>query len=225
MTETEHRRRLREDRRARARRRRARRRWTSTQATRDALAAVEDANDRAWSGRRRERLAPRSRGCEREIADLRDRSMRTLADFDNFRKRAERERQETRRYAARRAAARLLGGGRQPRAGARRRRRGRRPQARRRDDPPADSQDLLRRHGVHEVAALGERFDPALHEAVRARRTRRSTVAHRGRGAAARLHAARPPAPAGDGAGGGAAGRRRPSRQSRPEPGSGYRIL
>src|SRR5262245_36949018 len=35
----------------------------------------------------------------REIADLRDRSMRTLADFDNFRKRSERERQEARRYA------------------------------------------------------------------------------------------------------------------------------
>src|SRR5438270_9003877 len=35
----------------------------------------------------------------REAADLRDRLARTLADFDNFRKRAERERQETRRYA------------------------------------------------------------------------------------------------------------------------------
>src|SRR5436305_2868744 len=35
----------------------------------------------------------------REIADLRDRSTRTLADFDNFRKRSERERQDLKKYA------------------------------------------------------------------------------------------------------------------------------
>jgi len=35
---------------------------------------------------------------EQELADLRDRSMRTLADFDNYRKRAERERQDAKRY-------------------------------------------------------------------------------------------------------------------------------
>ncbi|MEE9561708.1 MAG: nucleotide exchange factor GrpE, partial [Thermoanaerobaculia bacterium] len=35
-----------------------------------------------------------------ELADLRDRSTRTLADFDNYRKRIERERRDERRYAA-----------------------------------------------------------------------------------------------------------------------------
>ena len=35
-----------------------------------------------------------------ELADLRDRSTRTLADFDNYRKRIERERREDKRYAA-----------------------------------------------------------------------------------------------------------------------------
>ncbi len=37
---------------------------------------------------------------EAEIAELKDRSVRIMADFDNFRKRVERERAEERRYAA-----------------------------------------------------------------------------------------------------------------------------
>jgi molecular chaperone GrpE len=101
----------------------------------------------------------------REIADLRDRSMRTLADFDNYRKRAERERQEVRRYALLEPMREFL--------------------------PVADNleralqaggqaedlkrgvemilrqmQELLRRFGVSEVPADGEPFNPALHEAV-----------------------------------------------------------
>jgi molecular chaperone GrpE len=101
----------------------------------------------------------------REIADLRDRSMRTLADFDNYRKRAERERQEVRRYALLEPLREIL--------------------------PIADNleraleasgsaddlkrgvemilrqlHELLRRLGVREVPAAGEAFDPALHEAV-----------------------------------------------------------
>jgi molecular chaperone GrpE len=101
----------------------------------------------------------------REIADLRDRSMRTLADFDNYRKRAERERQEVRRYALLEPLREVL--------------------------PIADNleraleasgsaddlkrgvemilrqlHELLRRLGVREVPAAGEAFDPALHEAV-----------------------------------------------------------
>lgn len=101
----------------------------------------------------------------REIADLRDRSLRTLADFDNFRKRSERERQDLRRYALLEPLRELL--------------------------PIADNleraisaegsaedlkrgvamvlrqlQDLLRRLGVREVPADGAAFDPAVHEAV-----------------------------------------------------------
>ena len=37
---------------------------------------------------------------EAEIEELRDRSIRTLADFENYRKRVERERREESRYAA-----------------------------------------------------------------------------------------------------------------------------
>ena len=101
----------------------------------------------------------------REIADLRDRSMRTLADFDNFRKRSERERQETRKYALAEPMRDFLeivdnldlalaaaGSA---------------------DDLKRGVQmihrqmlDLLRRHGVKEIEALGQPFDPSLHEAV-----------------------------------------------------------
>jgi molecular chaperone GrpE len=100
-----------------------------------------------------------------EIADLRDRSMRTLADFDNFRKRAERERQELRKYAlveplrdflevVDNLDLALMAGGSA-------------------DDLKRGVEmihrqmlDLLRRFGVQEVDAHGKPFDPALHEAV-----------------------------------------------------------
>jgi molecular chaperone GrpE len=101
----------------------------------------------------------------RERDRYHDLSQRQQADFDNFRKRAERERQETRRYALLEPLREFL--------------------------PVADNleralsaggsaedlkrgvemilrqmQELLRRFGVHEVAADGEVFNPALHEAV-----------------------------------------------------------
>src|SRR5688500_9776049 len=61
------------------------------QAARDALAAVES----AAAG---EETSDDEVGkLQQENADLRDRSIRTLADFDNFRKRAERERDQMRR--------------------------------------------------------------------------------------------------------------------------------
>src|ERR671918_502010 len=75
-------------------------------AMRDAVAAVEGVEsgkepepvtaNAASSGPSSEDEVAKLR---REIADLRDRSMRTLADFDNFRKRSERERQEAKKYA------------------------------------------------------------------------------------------------------------------------------
>jgi molecular chaperone GrpE len=110
----------------------------------------------------------------REIADLRDRSMRTLADFDNFRKRTDRERQETRRYAlleplreflpiADNLDRALSAGG-----AAEDLKRGVEMIAR-------QMQDLLRRFGVREVPAAGEVFNPAVHEAVA--RTESDTVA------------------------------------------------
>lgn len=101
----------------------------------------------------------------REIADLRDRSMRTLADFDNYRKRAERERSEVRRHVAAETILdfldvvdnleRALAAGGSA------------------DDLKVgvemilrQLEDLLRRRGVERVAAKGEAFDPTVHEAV-----------------------------------------------------------
>lgn len=101
----------------------------------------------------------------REIADLRDRSVRTLADFDNFRKRSERERQEAKRYALVEPMRDLLsvvdnleralaagGAVEDLKRGV--------------EMIVRQLQEHLRRHGVREVPAAGEPFDPALHEAV-----------------------------------------------------------
>jgi molecular chaperone GrpE len=102
---------------------------------------------------------------ECEIADLRDRSIRTLADFDNYRKRAERERQEMRRYALlepmrelvevvdnlERAAA-AAGSAGDLKQGV--------------DMILRQLGDFLRRHGVVPIEAEGQPFDPAFHEAV-----------------------------------------------------------
>jgi molecular chaperone GrpE len=100
-----------------------------------------------------------------EIADLRDRSIRTLADFENYRRRSERERDELKRYAQgdvlrdllpvvdnlRRA---LAAGGTV-------------------DDLKTGVEltlrqftELLKQRGVVEVPALGAPFDPSVHEAV-----------------------------------------------------------
>ncbi|HEV8241090.1 MAG TPA: nucleotide exchange factor GrpE [Thermoanaerobaculia bacterium] len=100
-----------------------------------------------------------------EIADLRDRSIRTLADFENYRRRSERERDELKRYAIgdvlrellpvldnlRRA---LAAGGTV-------------------DDLKTGVEltlrqftALLEQRGIVEVPALGQPFDPAVHEAV-----------------------------------------------------------
>jgi molecular chaperone GrpE len=142
-------------------------------AMREALSAVEAIEDPPASSRSGAEAEAEAADLDeqevavlrREIADLRDRSMRTLADFDNFRKRAERERQEVRRYALLEPLREFL--------------------------PIADNleralqaggsaedlkrgvelilrqmQELLRRFGVREVAADGEAFNPAVHEAV-----------------------------------------------------------
>ncbi len=143
-------------------------------AMRDAVAAVEEV-ERGTAGDPPVETVEASQAegsseqevanLRREIADLRDRSMRTLADFDNFRKRADRERQDLKKYAlveplrdfleimdnldlALAAAGST-------------------------DDLKRGIQmihrqmtDLLRRFGVQEIAALGQPFDPTLHEAV-----------------------------------------------------------
>jgi molecular chaperone GrpE len=104
-------------------------------------------------------------GVGAELAELRDRHLRLLADFDNFRKRAERELEERTRYVLAEPIRELL--------------------------PVLDNLeralsaqgsegdlirgvemiarqflDVLRRFGVEQVPAVGAPFDPRRHEAV-----------------------------------------------------------
>lgn len=120
--------------------------------------SIDDPDDRDDRSDELDRL-------RREVVELRDRSMRTLAEFDNFRKRTDREHRELRRYAASEplrdflevldnleralAASGSL------------------------DDLKTgvemilrQMQDLLRQQGVRKVPAEGEPFDPNVHEAV-----------------------------------------------------------
>jgi molecular chaperone GrpE len=102
---------------------------------------------------------------EQELADLRDRSIRTLADFDNYRKRAERERQDLKRYAwmepmrdflevvdnLERAAA-AAGSAEDLQQGV--------------EMILRQLDEVLRRHGIVAIESQGLPFDPAVHEAV-----------------------------------------------------------
>ena len=133
-------------------------------AMREAVAAVEGIEE----GSRPEAEADDAdevAKLRQEIADLRDRSMRTLADFDNFRKRSERERQELRRYALLEPMRELLtvadnldlalsarGSAEDLKRGV--------------ELIHRQMQELMRRFGVTEIAAAGQPFDPTLHEAV-----------------------------------------------------------
>jgi len=138
-------------------------------AMREAVAAVEEVESAAQTepiGR----AAPAPAGGEaerlgREVEALREQLKRSLADFDNLRKRTERERQELRRYALfdlmrefvtvvdnlERALA-AGGSAEDLKAGV--------------DMILRQMRELLRRHGVTEIEALGQPFDPSLHEAV-----------------------------------------------------------
>ncbi|MCB1008498.1 MAG: nucleotide exchange factor GrpE [Acidobacteria bacterium] len=101
----------------------------------------------------------------RELADLKERHLRLRADFDNFRKRMEREREETRRYALAEPLRELL-----PvldnleRAAIAQ---GRLEDLQRGVEMVSRQlAEALRRFGLSEVQALGEPFDPQVHEAV-----------------------------------------------------------
>jgi molecular chaperone GrpE len=100
-----------------------------------------------------------------EVADLRDRSARILADFDNFRKRSEKDRDEDRRFATAEVFRQLLpvidnleralsaeGSEQDLKVGV--------------DLILRQIMDLLDSSGVERVPAMGELFDPQFHEAV-----------------------------------------------------------
>ena len=135
-------------------------------AMREAVAAVEGVE----SGARPADGVPGGGADEvarlkQENAELRDRAVRTLADFDNFRKRSQREAQELRRYALLEPMRELLavadnldlalsaqGSAEDLKRGV--------------EMIHRQMQELLRRFGVTEVPAVGQPFDPTQHEAV-----------------------------------------------------------
>lgn len=141
--------------------------------TREALAAVEGDGGAAPSG-----PEPRSGGdaeaatpdvdvaeLQAELAELRDRSIRTLADFENYRRRSDREREDLKRYAIADVLRDMLpvvdnleralaagGSVEDLKTGV--------------DLTLRHFKDLLRQRGVGEVEAAGKPFDPTVHEAV-----------------------------------------------------------
>jgi molecular chaperone GrpE len=131
-------------------------------AMRDAVAAVEAGSRPAAAGPAASEEVERLR---REVADLKDRSVRTLADFDNFRKRSQRESQEFKKYALLEPMRDFLtvidnldlalsaqGSAEDLKLGV--------------EMIHRQMQELLRRFGATEVPAVGQPFDPTQHEAV-----------------------------------------------------------
>lgn len=102
---------------------------------------------------------------EEEIADLKNRSTRTLADFENFRRRVDRERQEDRRFAAFDILREFLavvdnmeralasdGSDDELKVGV--------------ELIHRQMNDLMKNAGVERISSVGEEFDPRFHEAV-----------------------------------------------------------
>lgn len=100
-----------------------------------------------------------------EVSDLRDRLTRTLADFDNFRKRTERDKASLRNFAVSEVLEDFLGIV---------------DNLERACSAPGSVEDLkqgvqmilrlfedtFRRHGAEKISSVGEPFDPTRHEAV-----------------------------------------------------------
>jgi molecular chaperone GrpE len=129
-----------------------------------------DAEDRAPAGARAASGAE-VRRLELQLEGERERMLRLRADFDNYRKRTERERAEIERYALADALRELLPvvdnleralavqgaqgtsiDGSDLRKGV--------------EMIVRQFHELLKRYGLVPIAALGERFDPSVHEAV-----------------------------------------------------------
>lgn len=133
------------------------------EAMREALEAVERSEGEESAAETDD--ASLTAGLETQVAELRERGMRTLADFENYRRRAERERLESRRYEGFSVLAELLpvidnlGRALQAEGGVEDLKTGVELILR-------QFQDLLRRSGVERIAAAGEPFDPTVHDAV-----------------------------------------------------------
>ncbi len=134
--------------------------------TLDELAAEGDALDQAQAD-----LAARAEAAEAERDEIKDRLLRALAETENLRKRAERDRREGEQYGATRLARDLL-----PVHDALRRALDAvTPEQREANAALLEGIDLtlrellnvFSRHGITPVSPqVGDRFDPALHEAM-----------------------------------------------------------
>ena len=135
---------------------------------RDDVSANEDAEQRTGES------ASDIETLQAEIAALKERSMRALADAENTRKRAEREKEETRQFAIARFARDLLSvSDNLNRALA-----ACPAEAREGGDEALKAvidgieaterelQSVLTRHGVKAIEAEGAKFDPNLHQAI-----------------------------------------------------------
>ncbi len=122
------------------------------------------------AGRRSSRVDPTGRSSSRvkvetETDGLRERLMRTLADFDNYRKRTEREKQALRRFANFDIFKDFLGvldnleRAMESSGSAEDLKQGLRMIVR-------QHEEILSRHGVERVEAVDKAFDPTVHEAV-----------------------------------------------------------
>jgi molecular chaperone GrpE len=134
-------------------------------AMREAVAAVEAGSPSGSSAAAGPAASEEVERLRREVADLKDRSVRALADFDNFRKRSQRESQELKKYALLEPMRDFLtvidnldlaltaqGSAEDLKRGV--------------EMIHRQMQDLLRRFGATEVPAVGQPFDPTQHEAV-----------------------------------------------------------
>ncbi len=142
---------------------------------------------------------------EAELAETKDRLLRALAETENVRRRAQREREEASKYAVAGFAKELLSV-----ADNLRRALDSLPEAEAKDERTrsllagveATERELLRvfeRHGIRRIDPKRERFNHNFHEAVfEAERPGKPRRDHY-RSTAARLRAARPPAAARDG--------------------------
>ena len=135
---------------------------------RDDVSANEDAEQESGAG------ASDLETLQAEIAALRERSLRALADAENTRKRAEREKEETRQYAIARFARDLLSVSdnlnralaacpAEAREGA--------DEALKAvidgiEATERELQSVLSQHGVKAIEAAGAKFDPNLHQAI-----------------------------------------------------------
>ncbi len=133
--------------------------------TAEEAAAGEDAGEEKRPSELEIELMMRNDRLEAEGSGLRDRLARTLADFENFRKRSEREKDLIERFALTSVLKDFLGVfdnlGRALAAS------GNAEDLKQGVDMIARQfYDLMRRYGVEPIEATGQPFDPKVHEAV-----------------------------------------------------------